>query len=203
MAILLHWLSALCVLGLLGIGLLMVHADLAPLRRFQLYQWHKSVGITVLLLTGLRLVWRFGHAPPPHPDGMPARERRAASAAHLTLYGLLVGLPLAGWAVVSLSPFNIPTVLYGLIPWPHLPLSTRIADPAAGEAVMKRVHAYGAWILGLLVLLHVAAALRHHWVLRDDVLRRMLPGWRGGEPGDGGHGRGTPILRPQTLIRNR
>lgn len=173
-AILLHWLSALCVLGLLGMGLLMVHADLAPLRRFQLYQWHKSVGITVLLLTGLRLVWRYGHTPPPHPNGMPARERRAASAAHLTLYGLLVGVPLAGWALVSLSPFNIPTVLYGQIPWPHLLLSDFV-DPKTGEAVMKAVHAYGAWILGLIVLLHVAAALRHHWVLRDDVLRRMSP----------------------------
>ncbi|GJE59409.1 cytochrome b [Methylobacterium trifolii] len=177
-AILLHWFSALCVLGLLGMGLLMEHGDLAPMRWFQLYQWHKSVGITVLLLTVLRLAWRWGHRPPPHPDGMPARERRAASAAHLTLYGLLVGLPLAGWAVVSLSPFNIPTVLFGQIPWPHLPLSGHV-DPAAGEAVMKRVHAYGAWFLGSLVVLHVAAALRHHWVLRDDVLRRMAPVLRG------------------------
>jgi cytochrome b561 len=173
-AILLHWVSALCVLGLLGMGLLMVHGDLAPMRRFQLYQWHKSVGITVLLLTVLRLAWRLGHKPPPHPDAMPARERRAASAAHRALYGLLVGLPLAGWALVSLSPFKIPTVLFGQISWPHLPLS-ELVDPAAGEAVMKRVHAYGAWFLGLLVLLHVAAALRHHWVLRDAVLRRMAP----------------------------
>lgn len=171
-AIVLHWLSALCVLGLIGMGLLMVHGDLAPLHRFQLYQWHKSVGITVLLLTVLRLAWRLGHKPPAHPDGMPARERRAAAVAHLTLYGLLVGLPLVGWALVSLSPFAIPTVLFGRIPWPHLPLSG-LVDPAAGEAVMKRVHAYGAWFLGLLVLLHVGAALRHHWVLRDGVLRRM------------------------------
>ncbi|MCJ2128168.1 cytochrome b [Methylobacterium sp. E-045] len=177
-AILLHWVSALCVLGLLGMGLLMVHGDLAPMRRFQLYQWHKSVGITVLLLTVLRLAWRLGHKPPPQPDGMPARERRAASAAHFALYGLLVGLPLVGWALVSLSPFNIPTVLFGQIPWPHLPLS-ELVDPAVGEAVMKRVHAYGAWFLGLLVLLHVAAALRHHWVLRDGVLRRMSPVLRG------------------------
>lgn len=177
-AILLHWVSALCVLALLGMGLLMVHGDLAPMRRFQLYQWHKSVGITVLLLTILRLAWRLKQKPPPHPDGMPARERRMASAAHHALYGLLVGLPLAGWAVVSFSPFNIPTVLFGQIPWPHLPLS-ELVDAAAGEAVMKRVHAYGAWFLGLLVLLHVAAALRHHWILRDDVRRRMSPALRG------------------------
>ena len=182
-AILMHWISALCVLGLLGMGLLMVHGDLAPMRRFQLYQSHKSVGITVLVLTLLRLAWRLGHKPPPHPEAMPARERRAASAAHLTLYGLLVGLPLAGWAVVSLSSFNIPTVLFGQIPLPHLQLSG-LFDQAAGEAVMKRVHAYSAWFLGSLVVLHVSAALRHHWVLRDDVLRRMAPAlWgTGGRP---------------------
>lgn len=174
-AILLHWLSALCVLVLIGMGLAMVHLGLAPMRQFQLYQWHKSVGITVLLLTALRLGWRLAHRPPPHPDAMPVRERRAAGAAHGALYGLLIGLPLTGWAVVSLSPFNIPTVLYGLVPWPHLPLAAYLSDPAAAEGVLKLVHAYGAWFLSALLVLHVAAALRHHLILHDDVLLRMLP----------------------------
>ncbi|TXN30549.1 cytochrome b [Methylobacterium sp. WL19] len=175
-AILLHWTSALCVLALIGMGLVMTHAGLAPMRQFQLYQWHKSVGITVLVLTALRLAWRVVHRPPPHPAGMPAHERRAAGAAHGLLYLLLIGLPLTGWAVVSLSPFNIPTVLYGLVPWPHLPLAPLLPDAAAVERVLKLVHAYGAWFLTALLVLHVAAALRHHLILRDDVLRRMLPG---------------------------
>ena len=175
-AILLHWASALGVLVLIGLGLTMTHAVLAPLRQFQLYQWHKSVGITVLVLTALRALWRLTHRPPPHPAGMPARERRAAAAAHHLLYLLLVGLPLTGWAVVSLSPFNIPTVLYGLVPWPHLPLADLVPDPAAAEGILKRVHALGAWFLSALLVVHVAAALRHHLLLRDDVLRRMLPG---------------------------
>jgi cytochrome b561 len=132
------------------------------------------VGITVLALTALRLVWRLFRRPPAYPAGMPVRERRAASAAHGLLYLLLVGLPLTGWAVVSLSPFNIPTVLYGLLPWPHLPLAALVPDQAFAEALVKRVHAYGAWLLIALLLLHVAAALRHHLILRDDVLRRML-----------------------------
>ena len=174
-AILLHWLSALCVLALIGMGLAMVHLELAPMRRFQMYQWHKSVGITVLLLTGLRFGWRLAHSPPPHPDGMPVRERRAAALAHVALYGLLIGLPLTGWAVVSLSPFNIPTILYGLVPWPHLPLARYLSDPAAAEGVVQRMHAYGAWVLTALLILHVAAALRHHLILHDDVLSRMLP----------------------------
>ena len=177
-AILLHWASALGVLVLIGLGLTMTHAALAPLRQFQLYQWHKSVGVTVLALTVLRLLWRLTHRPPPHPVGMPARERRAAAAAHHLLYLLLVGLPLTGWAVVSLSPFNIPTVLYGLVPWPHLPLAAHVPDPAAAEGLLKQVHALGAWFLAALLAVHVAAALRHHFLLRDDVLRRMLPGRR-------------------------
>jgi cytochrome b561 len=80
--------------------------------------------------------------------------------------------------VVSLSPFNIPTVLYGIVPWPHLPLAALVPDPAVAEAVLKRVHALGAWFLAALLAVHVAAALRHHLLLRDDVLRRMLPGRR-------------------------
>ncbi len=93
MAILLHWASALGVLALIGMGLTMTHAGLAPMRQFQLYQWHKSVGIKVLALTVLRVLWRLTHRPPPHPTGMPARERMAASTAHGLLYLLLVGLP--------------------------------------------------------------------------------------------------------------
>ena len=175
-AILLHWASALGVLALIGMGLIIAHAGLAPMRQFQLYQWHKSVGITVLALTVLRVLWRLTHRPPPHPARMPARERVAASTAHGLLYLLLVGLPLTGWAVVSLSPFNIPTVLYGIVPWPHLPLAGLVPDPAAAEGILKRVHALGAWVLAALLAVHVAAALRHHLLLRDHVLRRMLPG---------------------------
>src|SRR3954451_16277091 len=158
-AILLHWSSALCVLALIGIGLAMKHLDLAPMHQFQLYQWHKSAGITILILTVLRLGWRLRYRPPPHPAGMPVPERAAASAAHGVLYLLLVGLPLTGWAVVSWSPFNIPTVLYGLVPWPHLPLPTFLPDQAAAEHVLKLVHTYGAWFLVALLALHVAAAL--------------------------------------------
>ena len=174
-AILLHWASALGVLVLIGLGLTMTHAALAPLRQFQFYQWHKSIGITVLALTALRVLWRLTHRPPPHPAGMPARERMAASTAHGLLYLLLVGLPLTGWAAVSLSPFNIPTVLYGLVPWPHLPLAVFVPNPAVAEGVLKLLHAYGAWLLTALLILHVAAALRHHFIIHDDVLRRMLP----------------------------
>ncbi|NEU14285.1 cytochrome b [Methylobacterium sp. BTF04] len=174
-AIVLHWASALGVLALIGMGLAMTQLDLAPLRRFQFYQWHKSVGITVLLLTLLRLAWRLLHPAPPLPDAMPPAERRAAGAAHGLLYLLLLGMPLTGWALVSASPFNIPTVLYGLVPWPHMPVVSDLADKAGAEAILKAVHDYGAFALIALLALHVGAALRHHLILRDATLRRMLP----------------------------
>ncbi len=115
-AIVLHWLIALGILVLLGLGLAMTRGPLSPMDRFAFYQWHKSVGLTVLVLMGVRLAWRLFHAPPPLPAAMPKAERRAASAAHLALYGLLLAMPLVGWAMVSASPYNIPTVLYGVIP---------------------------------------------------------------------------------------
>lgn len=174
-AIALHWLTALAVLALLAIGLAMTQMDLAPLRRFQLYQAHKSIGITVLLLSLLRIGWRLVHPAPPLPAAMPRIERRAASAAHGLLYVLLIGMPMTGWAVVSASPFNLPTLLYGAIPWPHLPGFASLADKAAAEKALALVHASGAWILIALLVLHVGAALRHHLLLRDDILRRMLP----------------------------
>ena len=170
-----HWSIAALVLVLLGMGLAMTQLDLAPMRRFQLYQWHKSIGITVLLLSLSRLGWRFFHRPPPLPAAMSALERRSAHLAHGLLYGLIIGMPLVGWALVSASPFNIPTVLYGLVPWPHLPVLPDLADKAGVEAALKLVHASGAGLLGAMVVVHAAAALRHHWILRDDTLRRMLP----------------------------
>ena len=174
-AIVLHWLIALAILVQIGLGLAMTQLALSPMRQFQLYQLHKSVGITVLLLVLLRVLWRLGHRPPPLPTAMPAVERRAAEGTHLLLYTLLLGLPLTGWAVVSASPFNIPTVLYGIVPWPHLPVLPGLHDKAPVEAVLKAIHAYGAWVLIAVLALHIGAALRHAFLLRDDVLWRMLP----------------------------
>ncbi|GLS19963.1 cytochrome b561 [Labrys miyagiensis] len=177
-AIILHWVMALGILALAVMGLAMTHLTLSPMRLFQLYQLHKSVGITILLAAFLRLAWRLMNHPPKLPTAMPAIERMAAAGGHLLLYVFLFALPLTGWALVSASVFNIPTVLYGVVPWPHLPFLSTLTDKAPVEAVFKTVHAYGAWALIALVSLHAAAALRHHFILGDDVLLRMLPGRR-------------------------
>jgi cytochrome b561 len=174
-AIILHWVVALGIVVLAAMGLVMVHAKLEPIRLFQLYQLHKSIGITVLLTAILRLGWRMVNRPPPLPDLMSPIERAAAAGGHLALYLFLLGLPLTGWALVSSSVFGIPTVLYGIVPWPDLPILSTLADKASTEALLKIGHAYGAYALLVLVSLHVAAALRHHFIVKDDVLLRMLP----------------------------
>ena len=179
-AMILHWLTAAAVLGLLVAGMTMTRLQPGSALQFSLYQLHKSVGITVLALTLIRLGWRLAHRPPALPDSMPGWERRAAALGHLALYGLLVAMPLTGWAVVSVSPYNIPTVLYGLVPWPHLPGLATLphADKHAAEEVLKQLHDAGAWIMLALLAVHAGAAVRHLLWLRDGVMERMLPRWR-------------------------
>ena len=174
-AIFLHWIIAAGILALLVLGLTMTHVTLPLMRKFQLYQLHKSIGITILLAAFVRLAWRITHRPPPMPTHMTATERSAAEGGHLVLYILLFGLPLTGWALVSASVLNVPTLLYGHIHWPHLPFLSSLPHKAPVEAVLKQAHRYAAWFLMAIVLGHVLAALRHHFLQRDEVLRRMLP----------------------------
>jgi cytochrome b561 len=174
-AIALHWLTALAIIGLIAMGLIMTDLPRGSALQFKMFQLHKSVGVTVLALTLLRLAWRLAHRPPPLPDEMPAWEKLAAHAGHLGLYGLMFAMPLSGWAVVSASPLNIPTVLYGVIPWPHLPILSTLADKKPVAEALEDLHSAGAWILIALLVVHAGAALRHHFLMKDDVLRRMVP----------------------------
>jgi cytochrome b561 len=175
-AILLHWLIALGIAALIVIGLVMTQLKIAPTLEWKLFQLHKSIGITVLLLVVLRLLWRFTHRPPPLPVETPALDRGAAHGLHWLLYVLMIGMPLTGWAVVSSSPFNLPTVLYNIVPWPDLPVLPTLANKAAVSHVLGWVHAYGSWILIALLAVHIGAALQHHFIKRDGILGRMLPG---------------------------
>ncbi len=180
-AIALHWLIALAILAMLGIGLVMVqliHVKAYQATGFRLFQLHKSIGITILILALLRLVWRLTHRPPPLPDDMPAWEHRAADATHVLLYAFMIGMPLLGWAYVSASPFTVPTVLYGLVPWPHVPFLADLsgASKTAVAPVLRLLHDYGAYALMVFLALHAGAALRHYFVLHDSVLQRMIPG---------------------------
>lgn len=172
-AILLHWLIAAALLFEIGLGWGM--EDAGP-QRFAVYQLHKSVGITILILTLLRIGWRLGHRPPALSPDLRPWERVLARITHLGFYALLIGLPLSGWLLVSTSRIAVPTILYGVLPLPHLPVA------ALGSGARAALHdtaeighlAFG-YALYLLFALHVAGALKHHFIDRGDDLRRMLP----------------------------
>lgn len=166
-AIALHWLVAVLILAALPLGLTMTEMPLSP-QKLKFYSWHKWLGVTVFLLVLLRLVWRATHRPPPLPASLPAWQRHAADATHWLLYALMLAIPLSGWLMSSAKGFQ--TVYLGLIPIPDL----LAKDEALGET-LAAVHAVLAYTLMVLLTVHVAAALKHHWVDRDDVLVRMLP----------------------------
>ena len=174
-AIGLHWISALAIFLMLGMGWVMTDLPPGSALQFSLFQDHKSVGMTVLLVTVLRVLWRLSHPAPALPNSMMPWEQRMAHLGHWGLYAMILGMPLIGWGVVSTSPFNIPTVLYGIVPLPHLAFLAEMADKATVNKVLKQAHDLGAVVLALLILGHVAAALRHQFILRDGILRRMLP----------------------------
>jgi cytochrome b561 len=166
-AIALHWLLALALLGMLGLGAYMAGLPLSP-ARLKLYNWHKWAGICILVLSALRLLWRLAHRPPADLP-MPAWQSRAAHATHWALYALFFAVPLAGWAYSSAAGF--PVVLFGLWQLPDFVSANR----GLAEAI-KPLHGTLAWALATLAALHVLAALKHHFVDRDGLLQRMRPG---------------------------
>lgn len=166
-AIALHWLTALLIVANLLLGLSMVPLPLSP-RKLQWYLWHKWIGITVFLLAWLRVVWRWRH---PAPAPMPGWQGGAASAAHIALYVLLVAVPVSGWVYSSAT--GIQVVYLGMVPLPDL-----VAKDRELAGVLRVLHLSLVLTLAILVVLHVAAALKHHYVDRDGVLARMLPGIR-------------------------
>jgi cytochrome b561 len=162
-----HWLTLVLLIGSFSLAISMTDLPLSP-RKLQLYSWHKWVGVTVFLVTILRVVWRLTNSVPQHPAGMPKWQRRLAGLSHAALYATLIIMPLTGW--VMSSALNLPVVYLGIV---YIPSPFGV-DPALGET-MKIVHRALALILLGLVAAHLAAALYHHVILRDDVLRRMLP----------------------------
>jgi len=174
-AISLHWLMAFLIVAMLALGKFMVGLDQTDPLRFSLVQWHKTVGILILLLAVGRLIWRVTHVSPPHPANAPAWERLASSVSHVVLYALLFIAPITGWMLVSVSPLDIDTLLFNVIPWPHIPWLDNIVDKQAATKLFEEVHEIATGILIALLLLHVAAALKHHFVDKDTVMRRMLP----------------------------
>src|SRR6266853_211509 len=145
-----HWLIAVLIFAQIALGVMAASWRVSP-TKLELFFWHKSTGMLILALVALRLLWRLANPTPALPSGMAAWERAAARLSHLLLYALMIALPVTGWIVNSAS--NVPFRIFWLIPL--------------------------AALLALVLVAHIGAALRHHFVKRNTVLERMLPGaWR-------------------------
>ncbi|HEY5337401.1 MAG TPA: cytochrome b [Rhizomicrobium sp.] len=177
-AMTLHWLIALLVITNICIGLYFSSLTRDDPNLFSLVQTHKSIGLTVLVLSIIRLAWRLLNPVPPLPASMSPFLRFIAHATHYLLYFLIIAIPLSGWALVSSSPLGLPTMYFGWFEWPHISF---LADMTRAQKMPLRhdfaaIHVYLAWSAIVLVPLHVAGALYHQFFRRDDVLKRMLPG---------------------------
>ena len=166
-AIALHWLMALLVFVTFPVGLVMHEMALSP-DKLRMLSYHKWLGVTVFILLVMRLVWRTAHKPAPMEAGMPQWQMMAAKGVHVLLYVLLFAIPLSGWLMSSAKGFQ--TVYLGVLPLPDL----LAKDKVLGDALAELHEVLNITIM-LLVIAHVAAALKHHFVERDGTLARMLP----------------------------
>ena len=165
---LLHWLIVAFIITQFTLATMFDDLPSGP-RKLALLARHKSVGITILMLAAVRLAWRWANREkPPLPDTLKPYERRLARLTHGLLYLLLFAVPLAGWTMSSARGF--PVSWFGLFTLPDL-----VPENKALYETLVTTHGVLAWTLGVVAIVHLLAALKHHFVLRDDVLKRMLP----------------------------
>ncbi len=174
-AILLHWLIAAGIIGMIALGWIMGDMDRNDPLRTPLYEWHKSIGLSILLLSLARIAWRLMNPAPPEPP-MPGWQAKAAGAVHIAFYVLIIAMPLTGWLYSSLARSG-GTEFWGL-PWTDLPGSSLLQGDArqAIRPQVENVHSKLAWVAIVLLALHVAGALKHQFVDKDGLLARMAPG---------------------------
>lgn len=179
-AIILHWLIAALLVSNLWLGLAMGAQHGAA--KFNSLQLHQSVGVTILVLSLLRLGWRLANPPPPEAPGVAHWEKTGSALVHLGFYLIMIGMPLSGWLSVSARPTLTPILLYHLggfhgLPWPHLPIAADLSATrrkALGGAAAD-IHLYLSYGAYLLIALHLLGALKHQLFNRTPVLPRMLP----------------------------
>ncbi len=169
----LHWLIVLLIFVLFPLGWVM--DDFTGLQNFQAFNFHKSLGIAVLALAVLRVIWRFFNPVPALPASMPERQKKAAHALHYLLYATIFAITFAGWALISTS--SKPSVLFQVTNFPLLPWLSDLAtdDKKAYHHLFENVHGFLGWVLLVLIVVHIAAALYHGIVLKDGVLSSMKP----------------------------
>ena len=180
-AIVIHWLIAAALIFQIILGWRMGDGPKGP-TTYALFQVHKSIGITILLLSLARLAWRLFNTPPAAPEGQPKWERVASKVVHVGFYVIMIGLPLTGWILVSTSRVPIPTLLFGAIPWPHIPGLPELA--AGPKHLWHEIGEVGHGVLVkvtyLLLALHLGAVAKHQILDKDAVFANMAPGARPG-----------------------
>lgn len=167
-AIWLHWLIAALIVAGFSLGVTMVDIPGLTPTKLKYFSWHKWLGVTIFGLACLRVLWRLTHSAPPYLDSMPAWQKTMASATHTLLYVLILSIPLSGY-FYSLAA-GVPVVYLGVLPLPVF-----IGPDPELKSLLKQVHYVLNMTLLVAVVLHAGAALKHHFIDRDDVLRRMLP----------------------------
>jgi cytochrome b561 len=163
--VLFHWLMALLIIGLLILGIYMVRVPIS-VWKLKLFGWHKDFGVLALMLVAGRLAWRLGDVLPTL-DQLAPWERLAAHAMHWTLYTFMVLLPLSGWLLTSAA--GLPVSFFGLFVLPDL-----VGPNEELRLFFTDVHQWLAYILIVLICGHMGAALKHHFINKDDILRRIL-----------------------------
>ncbi len=179
-AMTLHWLIALGVIANICLGLYFADLPHSDPNLFALVQTHKSIGLTVLALSVLRVAWRLINPIPPLPAAMSPALKWTAHATHFLLYFLILAIPFTGWLMVSASPLGLPTMYFGLFAWPDLPGFAAMTREAkhAWQHSFGATHVFLAWSAIVLIPIHVGGALYHHFIRRDTIFRRMVPGTR-------------------------
>jgi len=166
-AMLLHWGMAVLIVGLLILGLIMTGLPIG-IQKLKFYRWHKELGVLVLMLVTVRICWRMINTTPPLPASIPRLQQLAAHVAHYAFYVFMMAMPITGWMLSSAA--GLPVSFFDLFVLPDLVS----ADPSLKELLTK-IHQWLAYGLILTLCAHVGAALLHHFINKDDILRRILP----------------------------
>jgi cytochrome b561 len=166
-AILLHWIIAVFIAAAFGLGFTMVNIHGITPAKLNYFSWHKWIGVTVLGLACIRLLWRLYHPAPPYSSTMPEWQKRAAHGLHLLLYVLMFAVPISGYFYTLAA--GVPVVYLRIIPLPVL-----IEPNPEIKDSLKMLHIVLTWVLATCILMHVAAALKHLLIDKDDIFKRML-----------------------------
>lgn len=168
-AIALHWLIGFAIIGNLAGGLL--HDSMAPAMRSSVMALHKATGITILMLSVFRLVWRLTHRPPPYEATLAGWQKATAKATHWVFYVLIIAIPFSGWLMTSAGGRKYPLDWYGLFGIPFLPVTQDKGLSGAANGAHENL----SYLLIALLLLHIGAAMKHVFLDGDGIFARMLP----------------------------